>query len=87
MAARTDFNQVHDVLDQLHQGGVVNLDKSVREMLAPKEALGRLSPGSNVADSVIAWDGYAIVIAGKEVDLAALATVAQQLRGISGEPG
>ena len=62
MAPRSDFNQVHDVLDQLHEAGVVNLDKSMRDMLGSKEALGRLSPGGEVATAVIAWDGYGVVI-------------------------
>ena len=85
---RSDFNQVHDVLDQLHEAGVVNLDKSMREMLGPKEALGRLSPGGEVATAVIAWDGYAVVIKGEVADIAELATVADRLRGITGRgPG
>ena len=87
MPPRRQFNQVHDVLDQLHEAGVLNLDKSMREMLTPKEALGRLSPGGEVATAVIAWDGYGVVIKTEAVDIAELATVAQQLREISGGPG
>lgn len=84
MPARRDFNQVGDVLDQLHKGGVINLDKSVREMLGAREALGRLSPGGDVATSIIAWDGYALVIKSEALDIAELATVADRLRNISG---
>jgi hypothetical protein len=84
MAGRSDFNQVHDVLQQLHQSGVVNLDKSVRDMIGSREALGRLSPGGEVATSVIAWDGYGLVIKSEPVNLAELASVAEKLRGISG---
>jgi hypothetical protein len=80
---RTDFNQVSEVLSQLHQAGVVNLDKSMREMLSPREALGRLSPGGEVATAVIAWDGYGLVIKSEAADLAELATVAERLRGVS----
>lgn len=83
MPSRSDFNQVHDVLTQLHQAGAVNLDKSVREMLGPREALGRLSPGGEVATSVIAWDGYALVIKSQDIDISELASVADKLRGIS----
>ena len=50
----TQFNQVHDVLTQLHKSGVVNLDKSVNDMLSANQALGRLTPGETVATSVIA---------------------------------
>lgn len=85
--ARSDFNQVHDVLNQLHESGVVNLDKSMRDMLTPKEALGRLSPGSEVATAVIAWDGYGVVIKSDIVDVAELATVAERLRGLSSGQG
>lgn len=87
MPARSEFNQVHDVLDQLHEAGVVNLDKSMREMLTPKEALGRLSPGGEVATAVIAWDGYGVVIKSQAVDVAELGSVAERLRGIAGGPG
>jgi hypothetical protein len=80
----SDFNQVHDVLNQLHEAGVVNLDKSMRDMLTPKEALGRLSGGGEVATSVIAWDGYGLVIKSDVVDLNELATVAERLRRSSG---
>jgi len=80
----TDFNQVHAVLSQLHDTGVVNLDKSMREMLGSREALGRLSPGGEVATSVIAWDGYGVVIKSEAVNIADLATVSERLRGISG---
>lgn len=82
----TKFTQVHDVLEQLHKSGVVNLDKSVNEMLSNKEALGRLSPGGDVATSVIAWDGYGVVIASQVADLASLGAVAGQLRNIT-KPG
>jgi len=81
---RAEFNQVSDVLDQLHKAGVVNLDKTMREMLSSREAIGRLSPGGEVASAIIAWDGYGLVIAKEVSDLAELATVAERLRGISG---
>ncbi len=79
----TKFNQVHDVLDQLHKSGVINLDKSVNDMLASKESLGRLSPGAEVATSIVAWDGYGVVIAGQVADTASLHAVAGQLRNIT----
>lgn len=82
--ARTDFNQVNDVLSQLHESGVVNLDKSMREMLGAKEALGRLAPGGEVSAAVIAWDGYGLVIASEVADISQLANVAEKLRGASG---
>jgi hypothetical protein len=85
MPARREFNQVGDVLDQLHKAGVINLDKSMREMLGAREALGRLSPGGEVATAVIAWDGYGVVIKSETIDVAELATVAERLRSISGK--
>lgn len=82
----TKFTQVSEVLDQLHKSGVVNLDKSVNEMLSNKDALGRLSPGGDVATSVIAWDGYGLVIASQLADQASLHSIAGQLRNIT-KPG
>jgi hypothetical protein len=58
----------------------------MRDMLGSKEALGRLSPGGEVATAVIAWDGYGVVIKSDIVDIAELATVAERLRGVSGGP-
>lgn len=80
---KPDFNQVSDVLEQLHKAGVVNLDQNVRQILSAKEALGRLSPGSEVATSIIAWDGYGLVIKSEAVNLAELVNVAERLRGIT----
>ncbi|MCW6528699.1 MULTISPECIES: hypothetical protein [Sphingomonas] len=82
----TQFNQVHDVLTQLHKSGVVNLDKSVNDMLSANQALGRLTPGETVATSVIAWDGYGVVIKGNVANVAALGNVADQLRTITTTP-
>ncbi len=82
----TKFTQVSDVLDQLHKSGVVNLDKSVNEMLSNKDALGRLSPGGEVATAVIAWDGYGVVIASQVLDQKSIGAIAGQLRNIT-QPG
>jgi hypothetical protein len=82
----TKFTQVNDVLEQLHKSGVVNLDKSVNEMLSNKDALGRLSPGGDVATAVIAWDGYGLVIASQVADQESLRSIAGQLRNIT-KPG
>jgi len=76
----TQFNQVHDVLDQLHKSGVINLDKSVNDVLGNKDALGRLSPGGEVATAVVAWDGYGVVIKSNIADVASIGAVAEQLR-------
>jgi hypothetical protein len=84
MPTRSDFNQVHDVLDQLHKAGVIDLGKSMRDMLGAKDALGRLSPGGEVATAVIAWDGYGVVIKSQSIELGDLKSVADRLRGISG---
>ena len=87
MAKENNFDQVHSVLDQLHEAGVLNLDKSVREMLGPREALGQLARGSEVATAVVAWDGYGVVIKSALNDPADLFKVAEQLRRASGGPG
>lgn len=81
---RSEFKPVSEVLDQLHKSGIVNLDKSMREMLSGREALGRLSPGGEAATAVIAWDGYGIIIKSDILNVADLANVAERLRGASG---
>jgi hypothetical protein len=79
----TQFNQVQEVLEQLHKSGHINLDKSMHDLLGAREALTRLSPGGEVATAVIAWDGYAVVIKNQEVDAANLAAVANELRTLT----
>lgn len=86
-ADKNSAQQVSDVLSQLHDAGVVNLDKSVRDMLTPAAALAELQPGSSVATAVIAWDGYGLVIKSALGDIADLANVAGQLRQATGGAG
>jgi hypothetical protein len=80
--------QVSSVLEQYHEAGVLNMDKSVRDMIRPAQQLSGLStPGSEVAAAVIAWDGYALVIASKAANPAELTNVARQLQDITNRPG
>lgn len=83
-AEGNNIKEVSDVLSQLHDSGVINLDKSVRDMLAPAAALAELQPGSKVATSVVAWDGYGLVIKGALENPAELGNVAGQLRQAAG---
>ena len=79
--------QVSSVLERYHESGVVNLDKSVREMLGPSNELAGLSRGSEVAAAVIAWDGYGLVIKSEVANPAELVNVARQLREAAERPG
>jgi hypothetical protein len=81
--ARVQFQNVNSVLSQFHDAGVLNLDKSIREMMAPGKALSELQPGGDVATSVVAWDGYGLVIKSSSMPHD-LVNVAQQLRQITG---
>lgn len=83
---RNSIHQVKGVLSQLHDSGVLNLDKSVRDMLGPAEALAALQPGGEVATSVVAWDGYGLVIASDIGDVARLSNVAKQLGEVTRGP-
>jgi len=83
-AEGNSIQQVSEVLTQLHDAGVLNLDKSVRDMLGPSRALAELQPGSQVATSVVAWDGYGVVIKGALSNPAELVNVARQLRQAAG---
>lgn len=85
---RSGVEKVSAVLERYHEAGVLNLDKSVRDMLAPAQALGGLSsPGGEVATSVIAWDGYGLVIKSDVANPAELVNVARQLRDVTERPG
>jgi|HubBroStandDraft_1064217.scaffolds.fasta_scaffold465047_1 uncharacterized membrane protein len=79
--------QVNDVLTQLHDAGVINLDKSVREMLSPAASLAELQPGNAAASALIAWDGYGLVIKSTLGNVAELSNVAGQLRQATGGAG
>jgi len=81
--ARASFENVNAVLTQFGDAGVLNLDRSIREMLAPGRALAQLQPGGEVAAAVIAWDGYGLVIA-SQAFTQELTKVASQLRQITG---
>jgi hypothetical protein len=86
-ANRNNAAEVSKVLNQLHDSGVLNLDKSVRDMLNPAEAVSELQSGTSVATAVSAWDGYGVVIKSALDDMASLANVAGQLRQVSGGEG
>lgn len=79
----TNVHNVHDVLSQLHDAGILNLDTSVRDVLKTKDALGKLRSGGDVATSVVAWDGYGLVIASALNDPAQLIRVSDRLRGMT----
>lgn len=80
---RATFQSVNKVLSQFHESGVLNLDKSVREVMAPSEALASLDPGGEVATAVVAWDGYGLVIK-SQTQAQELTKVADQLRRLTG---
>ncbi len=44
----------------LHDAGAMNLDMKVSDMLKV-QGVGDVDPGSTVASTVIAWDGYVLV--------------------------
>jgi len=70
---------VSHLLNQLHDKKVVNLDTSLRAVLAP-EALDQLDPGGKVSTAVVAWDGYGLVIKGDVATIADVAALGQGIR-------
>ena len=78
----SSVEQVSNVLDQFHNAGLLDLDKSVREFIAPSRALAQLQPHGpgEVSAAVIAWDGYAVVIASVASTAQELTNVARQLQ-------
>lgn len=83
-SGRKSLGEVTDALNELHDSGVVNLDINMRDMLAKRESLGRLGGVDEVASSIIAWDGYGLVIASALNDPAQLKTISNQLRELTG---
>jgi hypothetical protein len=82
-----DPKDVGKLLSELHDQKIVNLDTSIRSMLAP-ESLGILNPGVTVGAAVIAWDGYGLVIKGAAPDLSQVETMASTIaRVMRGGPG
>ena len=81
------FQNVRSVLNQFHDSGVLDLDKSARELMAPAQALAQLQPGGEVGAAIIAWDGYGLVIKSAVANAVDLQGVAKQLRQSSVEQG
>jgi len=52
----------------LQEAGAVNLDMKVSELLKIK-GIGDIDPLSPVATTVVAWDGYAVILANQAKNL------------------
>lgn len=76
MASPRDVN---NLLHDLHDKKILNLDTSLRAILQP-QGLDQLDPGSKVGSAVVAWDGYAVVIANKIASIAEVAALGQGIR-------
>lgn len=59
---------VSKLAQALHDAGAMNLDLKVSDLLKV-QGVGDVDPGSTVASTVIAWDGYVLVYADKAVPL------------------
>jgi hypothetical protein len=66
---------VNQLADQLHQAGVVNLDLKVSDVL--KAAALQTDPGSILASTAVAWDGYVIVYKGSAAGLNELQAISR----------
>ncbi len=68
---------VQKLAQALQDAGAMNLDMKVSDMLKI-EGVGDIDPGSTVASTVIAWDGYVLVYGAKpRVDLPDIQRVAR----------
>ena len=70
---------VQNLLHELHDKKIVNLDTSLRSILQP-QGLDQLDPGSKVGAAVVAWDGYALVIANNIASIAEVAALGHGIR-------
>jgi hypothetical protein len=82
----SDPKHVSGLLNELHDRKIINLETSVRSLLEPG-GLRNVSPGSEVASAVIAWDGYALVIATKEASLVEVSAAAKAIREVATRGG
>ena len=71
--------EVANLLQELHEKKILNLDASLRSVLQP-QALGDLDPTSKVASSVIAWDGYGLVIRGNIATIEEVSALGKGIR-------
>ncbi len=80
-----DPNDVNKLFEVLHEKKVIDLDCPMRALLHPdqlKALKGVTSPGGEVADSVVAWDGYGLVIKGQVANLEEVKSVADAIRNV-----
>jgi hypothetical protein len=75
----TKARDVSNLLNELHEKKIVNLDTSLRAILQP-QGLDDLDPGGKVSTSVIAWDGYAVVIKGDIASIAEVSALGRDVR-------
>ena len=70
---------VANLLNELHDRKIVNLDTSLKSVLQPS-TLDELDPGGKVATSVVAWDGYGLVIKGNVASIGEVSALGQGIR-------
>jgi hypothetical protein len=70
---------VANLLNEFHEKKILNLDASLRSVLKI-EALDEIDPGAKVSTSVVAWDGYALVIKGEIASIAEVSALGQGIR-------
>jgi methylmalonyl-CoA mutase cobalamin-binding subunit len=80
MATAKDVSQL---LSDLHDKKIVNLDTSLKSVLA-SPGLDSLDPGAKVGAAVVAWDGYAVVIKGSIASIGEIAAVGREIKGQTG---
>ncbi|HEX8217952.1 MAG TPA: hypothetical protein VF914_01930, partial [Chloroflexia bacterium] len=64
----------------------LNLDAPIRSLLQP-EGVGRIDPQSLVADAIVAWEGYGLIIKGRAQtieEISSLIDTVQSLTGLAG---
>lgn len=78
-------NDVEKLALELHEGGALNLDTPLRDLLKP-QGIGVIDPNSPIADNAVAWSDYVLITKGKTGpidDLVKVAEIAQAMNKIT----
>lgn len=81
-----DSMNVEQLMNELHEQGILNLDTPVRSLLKP-QGIGMVDPVNPAADNVIAWSDYVVVTKGKLIELNEIARLRDSLRDSIRQPG
>jgi hypothetical protein len=66
MPNNANITDVKKLAEDLHASKVLNLDVTAKQLLNSAQGVGKVTPGGEVQNNVLAWDHY-VVITGKKL--------------------